>query len=71
MERSTKIVLVLALVLTFFALSLEGREIKDKPEQPQNFIGFGGFFGTPIGFGLPLISTARFQPLVVVVVVHL
>jgi len=57
MERYTKMVLVLALLLASFALSLDGREIKDKPEQPQNFIGFGGFFGTPIGFGLPLIST--------------
>jgi len=57
MERYTKMVLVLALLLASFALSLDGREIKDKPEQPQNFIGFGAFFGTPIGFGMPLIGT--------------
>lgn len=49
-------VMVLALLVGSFILTLEGRDIKDKAEHPQNFIGFGGIFGTPVGF-MPLIGT--------------
>ncbi|WOL18726.1 hypothetical protein Cni_G27523 [Canna indica] len=51
MERSTKLVLLLALLLATFVVSLEGRNIKSKPEayKPQNFFGYGGFYGNPMG----------------------
>lgn len=52
MERSTKMVLVLAFSLATFLASVEGRNIQSmpKPYQPDtfsfgNYPGFGAFFG--------------------------
>ncbi|URE18821.1 hypothetical protein MUK42_25351 [Musa troglodytarum] len=61
MERSTKMVLLLALLLATFVVGLESRKLQKEavPYQPQNLHGahggFGPFFGgaPAIGFGKP------------------
>ncbi|KAG1365051.1 hypothetical protein COCNU_12G000510 [Cocos nucifera] len=72
MERSDKMVLVVALALTSFAVCLvEGRDIQSKPKpyKPQNFFGIGGITGPPglggssglvpggFGFGRPVFGS--------------
>ncbi|CAL9051323.1 unnamed protein product [Musa banksii] len=65
MERSTKVVLLLhALLLATYVVCLEGgRSIpsKAKAYKPQNFFGYGGFYGNPLGphfgFGTPGLGT--------------
>ncbi|URD93833.1 hypothetical protein MUK42_00038 [Musa troglodytarum] len=66
MERPTKSVLLLALLLATVAVQLEARNIQSepKPYKPQNFFGFGGVFGTPMlplgpqfGFGGPAFGS--------------
>ena len=50
MEKSTKMVMVLALMLAAAVVSLEGRELKAEPKyEPQTFPGFPG--GPGLGTG--------------------
>ncbi|KAG6484467.1 hypothetical protein ZIOFF_052985 [Zingiber officinale] len=51
MEFSVKPLLLLALIFATSVPCLEGRNIKNKPEnyKPQNFFGYGGFYGNPMG----------------------
>ncbi|KAG6480642.1 uncharacterized protein LOC122017611 [Zingiber officinale] len=72
MEFSVKPLLLLALIFATSVPCLEGRNIKNKPEnyKPQNFFGYGGFYGNPMGpqlgfsapgFGtVPIIGNAPF-----------
>ncbi|RWW59200.1 hypothetical protein BHE74_00033882 [Ensete ventricosum] len=71
MERSTKVVLLLhALLLATYVVCLEGgRSIPSKPKayKPQNFFGYGGFYGSPLGphfgFGtIPIIGSIPGTP---------
>ncbi|ONK63066.1 uncharacterized protein A4U43_C07F11060 [Asparagus officinalis] len=64
MEKSTKVVMVLALMLATSLVTLEARQLKGEPKyKPQTFPGFPG--GPPLGTGtglLPGIGLGLGQP---------